>query len=233
VLDGPPNKWTAEDAPALPMEPPTAPSGPVITYPPTNDERLEKLQRSMGKVVFRISSMLDTESIYGEEYGTLTRRFGLALVVDKARGWLLTDRSSVPQPLGDVEVTFGQTLTIDAEVLWVHPQHSLVLLWCMPEALERAGCLDAVLDSEPLDGAEGTEVSYFGLDRMGRAFSRKVILGAAELRFFRPLNPPRFRERNWGLSEAQNDMEVRRALGGVVATEQGHVAAVFLQFSSV
>ena len=74
VLDGPPNKWTAEDAPALPMEPPTAPSGPVITYPPTNDERLEKLQRSMGKVVFRISSMLDTESIYGEEYGTLTRR---------------------------------------------------------------------------------------------------------------------------------------------------------------
>eukprot|EP00971_Amphidinium_carterae_P063174 1250201-Amphidinium_carterae.1 len=42
----------------------------------------------------------------------LVLRYGVGLIVDVERGYVLTDRYTVPQPLVHVELTFAQTITV-------------------------------------------------------------------------------------------------------------------------
>lgn len=55
----------------------------------------------------------------------MIRRFGVGLVIDAVKGLVLTDRYTVPQPLVEVELTFGQTVTVNATCLFMHPHHNM------------------------------------------------------------------------------------------------------------
>ena len=86
-----------------------------------------------------------------ENKSTVIRRFGVGLVIDSTGGLVLTDRYTasrrhfflpcskrssngrwralialqVPQPLVEVELTFGQTVTVNATCLFMHPHHNM------------------------------------------------------------------------------------------------------------
>eukprot|EP00927_Polykrikos_kofoidii_P072471 TRINITY_DN68587_c0_g1_i1.p1 TRINITY_DN68587_c0_g1~~TRINITY_DN68587_c0_g1_i1.p1 ORF type:complete len:1221 (+),score=175.31 TRINITY_DN68587_c0_g1_i1:79-3663(+) len=101
-----------------------------IGYPLSKDPTIMCVQPMLCTVTTRVAHEFATDFIQSEEErnSTLIRRHGVGLVVDAARGIVLTDRYTVPQPLMLVELTFAQMLTIDAVCVFIHPQHNLVLL---------------------------------------------------------------------------------------------------------
>ena len=54
--------------------------------------------------------------------------YGTGVVLDAERGFVVVDRNTVPEAMGDVSLTFGGELEIPARVAYVHPTHNLSLL---------------------------------------------------------------------------------------------------------
>lgn len=69
------------------------------------------------------------EGLYGSSF------IGVGVIVDTARGLVVTDRDTVPIMAGDVQLTFGGTLRVPARILAVHPFHNLAVLRYDPAAI--------------------------------------------------------------------------------------------------
>ena len=54
--------------------------------------------------------------------------YGTGVIVDAERGFVVVDRNTVPEAMGDVRITFAGELEIRAQVRFVHPLHNLALL---------------------------------------------------------------------------------------------------------
>ena len=116
-----------------------------------------------------------------ENKSTVIRRFGVGLVIDSTGGLVLTDRYTasrrhffflqcskrsvngrrralialqVPQPLVEVELTFGQTVTVNATCLFMHPHHNmaswLVKLPCLVRKLDLTTLVMLLVDFSDL-----------------------------------------------------------------------------------
>eukprot|EP00913_Durusdinium_trenchii_P020135 g18922.t1 len=92
-------------------------------YPENSDAAISMVQPMLCTIVTQ------------ENKSTVIRRFGVGLVIDTG-GLVLTDRYTVPQPLVEVELTFGQTVTVNATCLFMHPHHNMVLLHYDPSAVK-------------------------------------------------------------------------------------------------
>lgn len=125
--DASPELWTCEELPVPALLPKLPRPGKVVA---TGGERLVRLlQASLVTIRFRTDQRFCTEAL---ESGASE---GVGLLIDAQRGLVLTDRHSAPQSLGATEVTLAGCATVDAEVIFIHPQHNMALLRCDPVAV--------------------------------------------------------------------------------------------------
>jgi len=83
------------------------------------------------------------------------------LVVDAKAGLLITDRGNVPNVIGDAYVTFGGSVRIPAEVVYLHPLHNIVMLHYDPARLGDSAVKSARLSRKIL--RPGDEIWAMGL----------------------------------------------------------------------
>merc|ERR1719253_1662192 len=176
-------------------ETPAVDSGP----PPAKKARrsslsgpLAVLKKSLCSIAFRTAVQFDTAVVEEEGEGEETiSRNGTGLVLDSQAGFILTDRQTVPQALGDIEVTSGDA-SRGASVWFVHPLHSFVVLRLDPDpSCPRFGEAAAF---EECNFEPGDEANFIGYDSQGQHFQSQAKVQSVRLVDFPPTKG--WREKN-------------------------------------
>merc|ERR1719375_1303939 len=176
---------------------------------------LAVLKKSLCSVAFRTAVQFDTAIVEeeGESEETISRN-GTGLVLDAQAGFVLTDRNTVPQPLGDIEVTLGD-MSRGASVWFVHPLHSFVILRLDPDpSCKRFG---EAASFEERNFESGDEVDFIGYDNLGQHFQARAKVQSVHLGDFPPAKG--WREKN--LEAIFLGDGLQQATGGVLCDAGG------------
>ncbi len=114
----------------------------------------------------------------------VTERFyhGTGLIVDTKRGLIITDRDTVPEALGDVRLTFADTIEIPGKVVYVHPLHNLAVIQYDPSLIGTTPVKAATFDTAPLKARQS--INVVGLDSNGEMRARTTSVSDVQ-----PLDP--------------------------------------------
>jgi pro-apoptotic serine protease NMA111 len=162
---------------------------------------------------------LRTEGVYGPNFR------GTGVIVDAERGWVVVDRDTVPVATGDVEVTFGATLTVPGHVVWLHPDHNLAVIGYNPADIGDTPVQAAELDPTPV--VRGDRLWQVGLDSHNRLVSASSRVRGLEPAMVPLPSPPFFREANL---DVINMDDAAWSMGGVLVDRKGHVRAIWASF---
>jgi S1-C subfamily serine protease len=205
---------------------PTSPSKRPAASPTKKPKRLRTsgatgplamVEDSLCSVQFRVVQLFDTDLVTDaeeDEVDVIVRR-GMGMIIDSKQGLVITDRNTVPQPLGDIEVTFGGT-TYSASVVYVHPLHSLVLLQVDSKAPlgQNARCVVRKFEV-------GEELTFVGVDSRGQRFAKELMVAGLRFEEFNQHQPPRWHERNLEAVTLVDAPDV----GGVLCDARGRILA--------
>ncbi len=150
---------------------------------------------------------------------------GTGVVVDAQRGLLVTDRDTVPLGVGDVRLTFGGTVEIPGEVVYVHPLHNLVLVSYDSSLLAETPVRSARFSSERL--REGDDVWVVGLRGDQRLAAIQTRVAAVDAAQFPLSHTMEFRDSNIDLASLVNPPA---DFDGVVVDRAGSIRALWSTF---
>ncbi|MBL8200535.1 MAG: trypsin-like peptidase domain-containing protein [Chromatiales bacterium] len=194
------------------------PEGGLARFVDQPDARLRKIAPSLVLVNF---DMPYTVSGVSEQH-----YYGTGLIVDARRGYVVVDRNTIPEAIGDVRITFGGSLEIPGRVVYVHPLHNLALLAYDPALIGSSPVTAARLASRAPEAGEELWIA-------GLKGGEKLVSQSATFASFEPVAYPlsrtmRFREANLETLDLVNGP---RNLDGVVVNRKGEVAALWSSFA--
>ncbi|UCG72607.1 MAG: PDZ domain-containing protein [Chromatiales bacterium] len=152
--------------------------------------------------------------------------YGTGAIVDAEGGYVVVDRNTVPEAMGNVYLTFGGELEIPARVAYVHPTHNLTMLQYDPALIGDTPVRAVRL--EPRVPAPGEELCVVGL----RGDS-KLVYQTTEVAAVDPIALPlsrtmRFRDTNLetlSLVNGPTDVD------GVIVDRKGRVVSLWSSFA--
>ena len=207
--------WPCE---ALETGPPPRPvSSGSTALPAVRDKLVARLAPSLVHITFDMPFAIA---------GITERNYhGTGLLVDAARGLVVTDRNTVPVSLGDVRLTFGGALEIPGKVEFVHPLHNLAVISYDPKLIGATPMRSAQLSATPL--RVGQNVTVVGMDGDGELKSRATQVVSVD-----PLDLPlsrtmQFRDSNL---EAAQLLNPPSDFDGVLVDDKGVVQALWSSF---
>jgi pro-apoptotic serine protease NMA111 len=74
----------------------------------------------------------------------------IGLVLDSKLGLVVTDRNAVPTSIGDVLLTFANSIIIPAQVLYLHQVYNFAIVQYDPKLLGDSVVKDAVISDVPV-----------------------------------------------------------------------------------
>ena len=209
-------EWPCRELLAGPPPPP--PEGGTASLVPQRDSRLRRVASSLVLVNFDMPYVVS--GVSEQHY------YGTGVVVDAERGYVVVDRNTIPEAMGDVRLTFGGTLEIPARVAFVHPLHNLALVAYDPALIGDTPVEPARLGTVLPD--PGDELWVIGLRGGAKLASQATTFSSLE-----PVNYPlsrtmRFRESNLetlALVNPPGDID------GVVTNRKGDVVSLWSSFA--
>jgi S1-C subfamily serine protease len=209
--------WQCRDLPAVPPAP--APQPASAQLPVVQDSRAAPIAPSLVYITYDMPYTISgvTERYY----------HGTGLIVDTQRGLIITDRDTVPNSLGDVRLTFADTIEIPGKVVYIHPLHNLAVIEYDPRLIGGTAVQAARFDTTPLE--PGQTVNVVGLDANGGIRARTTTISDVE-----PLQLPlsrtvRFRETNLDVASLVNPPD---DVVGVLSGNDGRARALWASFAS-
>jgi len=189
-----------------------------------------ELQHYANRVAERVSASLVAVS-FDMPYsvsGVSERNYhGIGLIVDAQRGLLITDRNTVPVSIGDVRLTFGRTLEIPGEVVYVHPLHNLAVVHYDPKLLGGTAVRAAEFSFAPLRAGQATNL--LGLDETGELQLRSTVIADVHPLLLPLSRSVQFRDSNLEVATVVNPPD---DLVGVLADDAGRVRALWASFAT-
>lgn len=209
-------EWPCRELAAGPPAPP--PEGGTARFVTHPDARLRRIAPSLVLVNF---DMPYTISGVSEQ-----RYYGTGVVVDAARGFVVVDRNTVPESVGDVRLTFGNSLEIPGRVAWLHPLHNLALIAYDPALIGDTPVVAARLSPKLPD--PGDDLWVMGLRKGEKLVSQAVALASFEPVAFPLSRTIRFRQANL---ETLSLVNGPRDVDGVIVNRRGDVVALWSSFA--
>ena len=184
-----------------------------------DDPRLRRIARSLVHVRFDMPYVVS---------GVNNRHYsGAGLIVDTEKGWVVVDRNTVPETIGDAVLTFNGTLEVTAEVAYIHPAHNLAVLRYDPALVGDTPLRAASFAPRPPKPGEDIFLAGYRPDL-------EPVIRSYEAGDLKPIDlPPHsfgaFRESNLEILEIDN---ADQAISGVLLNPRGQVTALWSSFAS-
>jgi len=204
-----------------------APPKPDWTPKPASTSALQ-LTSEIGGDVARSLVMVTYNIPYVIDGGSSDSYIGVGVIVDAQKGLIIVDKNTVPIPLGDLSISFGASVEIPGEVLFLHPIHNFAVIRYDPSL---------ILDNGSFKGAElcndllkaGDDVWLVGLSRSQQPFCQSTSVSKMEELFINESNPPRYRAYN---EEVVHLDKAASCVGGVLINRKGQIQAIWASYSS-
>ena len=213
---------TSQDWSCRPLAPAAraGPAEPRMTQPREfDDSRLRRIAPSLVHVRFDMPYVVS--AVNGQHY------YGAGLIVDTERGWVVVDRNTVPETMGDAVLTFNGTLEVTARVAAIHPVHNLAVLQYDPALLGDTPLRAAAF--APRTPRAGEEIFLAGFRPDLEPVIRSYEAGDLKPINVMPSNFGGFREANLEILEVENaDMQI----SGVLMDSRARVSALWSSFAS-
>ncbi|OQS02514.1 pro-apoptotic serine protease [Thraustotheca clavata] len=157
---------------------------------------------------------------------------GTGLILNAAKGLVVVDRNTVTDRLGDVMVTFANTLVVPGKVLYVHPVHNFAIVQYDPRHIGDTPVQSARVSRSPLQPSDPVWLvglmSGVGRNSWSELVSRETLVSSVKWIALPLPSPPRYQENNLEMVQLQ---DVVNTEGGAVCTPSGSVAAFWASFS--
>jgi len=190
----------------------------VTTSIPRDDSSVvRKLLPSLVSVDFDVPYR--TDGVYAEHFR------GSGLIVDAEKGLVATDRDTVPVMMGDLTLTFGGSIRVPGEVVWIHPEHNITLIQFDPTMIGDTPIRSAQL--LPWNPDVGEEIWQVGLNSDNVVVSRQTEVTEVYAIGLPIPGVPFFRELNLDVIDVR---DVAGTIGGVLSDRHGRVRAVWASF---
>ncbi|KAJ3210086.1 serine protease [Entophlyctis luteolus] len=150
---------------------------------------------------------------------------GIGLVVDANLGIVVGDRHTVPISLGDVLLTFCNSIIVPAKIIFIHQVYNFVILKYDVALLGETYVKSAVFSETEL--AQGDSVHMVCLSKAYQALVRKTVVTNKRQFFVSEPVPPCFRCINVEGIELENPLTT----AGVLADESGRIQAFYAAHS--
>jgi S1-C subfamily serine protease len=151
---------------------------------------------------------------------------GTGVIVDAARGLVVTDRNTVPVALGDVRLTFAGTIEVPGRVEYVHPLHNLAVVSYDPRLIGSTPVRAARFSTREL--VPGEDVWVVGLRADQRLASLESRVAAVEPAQFPLSRTLAFRDSNLEVATLVNGPT---DFDGVIVDRGGEVRALWSSFA--
>ncbi len=209
--------WNCADLP--PVAAAAAPEAGSARYPKHGDRNVERIAPSLVGITFDMPYAVS---------GVTERNYrGTGVIIDAARGLVITDRNTVPVSLGDVRLTFAGALEIPARVIYVHPLHNLAVLQYDPKLIGDTPAVAASLSTDPMRPGESVDV--IGLDGGGDLQSRTTNVAEVNPLMLPLSRTVQFRDANIEVASLVNPPD---DLVGVLADKSGRVRGLWASFAT-
>jgi S1-C subfamily serine protease len=200
------------DAPAA-----KAPAPRSTTYATSKDPLVTQLAPSLVQLSFDMPYAVS---------GISERNYhGTGLVVDAARGLVVTDRNTLPVAIGDVRLVFGGAVEIPGKVEFIHPLHNLAVISYDPALVGTTPVKSAKLDMGGLN--LGDAVTVVGLDGDGDIKSRPTSIVSRDPLFMPLSRTMQFRDSNIEVVQLLNPPD---DFDGVLVNARGEVRGLWSSF---
>ncbi len=209
-------EWPCRELASGPPAPAPAPA--TARFVAEGDKNLRRIAPSL--VLINFDMPYTISGVSDRHY------YGTGLVVDAERGYVVVDRNTVPEAMGDVRITFAGSVEVAGKVEFVHPLHNLTLLSYDPAMVGETPVKSARLGVQPPKPAD--ELVAVGLRKDSKLVSQAVRVASIDPVGFPLSRTMRFRDANL---ETLSLVNPPRNFDGVLLDRRGSVAALWSSFA--
>ncbi|OLY84555.1 Pro-apoptotic serine protease [Smittium mucronatum] len=162
-----------------------------------------------------------------------TQFYGPGYIIDKDEGLIVCDRDTVPISMGDVSVTFAQSLVISAKIILLHPIYNFTILKYDVNLIGDTLVKSLEFEPEYWEGSkkldQGDPVVLVAIGNDHNPIVRRTLVSSRTMLSTRECAPPRWRATN---VEGVNLEDQPSCQGGLLTNEKGQVLSFWMNFSS-
>ncbi|KAI8354712.1 trypsin-like cysteine/serine peptidase domain-containing protein [Mortierella sp. GBAus27b] len=206
----------------LPPPPPSQPYAPATAIYPTISAALHPASIIMPSFVaidFHLPFLVD--GMKGTQF------YGTGLVVSTNPPLVVCDRDTIPISIGDIFVTFANSVIIPGKLVYLHPQYNFVVLTYDSDLLADTPVKPATFSDKPL--AQGDECYLVGVGTDQSPVIKKTTISNVGNIGTRECSPPRWRAMNVEGIKVDDPVGTQ---GGVLCDSAGQVQALWVNYSS-
>ncbi|KAG1054304.1 hypothetical protein G6F46_007562 [Rhizopus delemar] len=211
--------WDFTDMPPPPTTIPYSPS--TASFPPLDPSLslAEKLMPSFVAIDFYLPYLVDGMKA--------TQFYGTGFILSTNPPLIMCDRDTVPIGLGDIFITFANSIIIPGQLVFLHPFYNFVILTYDP-ALIGDTIVNPVEFSE-VELNQGDEVNFVGIGNDHSVVLKKATVSSVSNIGTRECSPPRWRAMN---VEGVKIDDSLNSQGGLLTDDEGRVQAFWVSYSS-
>ncbi|CAG8506021.1 3909_t:CDS:2 [Cetraspora pellucida] len=160
--------------------------------------------------------------------GMLRKQFyGVGVIFSTDPPLIVCDRDTIPIGIGDIFITFGNSVIIPGKILYLHPIYNYAVLTYDPKLLGDTPVRAIEFSNKELD--QGDEVYLISVAGDSSPVMKKTYVNHIGDVDTRECNPPRWRAMN---VEGITVDDAIGTQGGVLCESNGRVQAIWLKYSS-